>query len=582
MSQIGQLLQSSSVVRQARTVGAPAWAPTWVARIVFVVGLLGIIGEALPRAARVNLLPQLIPPVAPSLTRSVPIVAGLLLLLLARGLRRRKRRAWLVTVAIAALEEVAHLALDLDLVQVLLTSAVLVLLLATGRAFTGRPDPRSHRYVAAVFAAATATAIAIGYAVILLDGDAVVGSPSALAVTQQVLGGLVGVTGPLRFVHTGHADFVTITLGAMGAVVVLATLATALRPAGGPHGLSEQDETRLRDLLADPGPHDSLGYFALRREKSAIFSPSGKAAIGYRVIDGVSLASGDPLGDPEAWPGVIEAWLAQARRYAWAPAVLAPSERGAAAYHRAGLDALELGDEAVVEVADFSLQGRPMRGVRQAVARTRRLGHTVEVTLAKALTDQDLAEARQAAERWREGNAERGFAMALGRLGDAHDTDNVLVRCRDGEGALVALLSLVPWGHDGLSLDLMRRLPGSDNGVTELMVVELLTGGQVPGLRRVSLNFAVFRSAFERGSRLGAGPVLRAWRAVLLRASRFWQLESLYRANAKYQPSWYPRFLCFASPRDLPQVTVAVLRAEAFLTPPAFWQRMRRQSDRHQ
>jgi lysyl-tRNA synthetase class 2 len=58
---------------------------------------------------------------------------------------------------------------------------------------------------------------------------------------------------------------------------------------------------------------DSLGYFALRRDKSVIFSPSGKAAIAYRVVGGVSLASGDPIGDPEAWPGAIELWLARPR-----------------------------------------------------------------------------------------------------------------------------------------------------------------------------------------------------------------------------------------------------------------------------
>jgi lysyl-tRNA synthetase class 2 len=51
-------------------------------------------------------------------------------------------------------------------------------------------------------------------------------------------------------------------------------------------------------------------------------------------------------------------------------------------------------------------------------------------------------------------------------------------------------------------------------------------------------------------------------------ASRSWQIESLYRANAKYQPEWIPRFLCFAAPGDLPRTGIAALRAEAFITPP--------------
>ncbi len=107
-------------------------------------------------------------------------------------------------------------------------------------------------------------------------------------------------------------------------------------------------------------------YFALRRDKSVIWSPTGKAAVAYRVVGGVSLASGDPLGDPEAWPGAIEPWLAEARAHGWMPAVMGASEEAGTVYTRHGLDALELGDEAVVDVAEFTLEGRAMRTVRQA------------------------------------------------------------------------------------------------------------------------------------------------------------------------------------------------------------------------
>jgi lysyl-tRNA synthetase class 2 len=122
----------------------------------------------------------------------------------------------------------------------------------------------------------------------------------------------------------------------------------------------------------------------------------------------------------------------------------------------------------------------------------------------------------------------------------------------------------------------MRRDPTSDNGVCETLIVELLQALPTFGVRRVSLNFAVFRSVFARGERLGAGPVLRLWRAVLLWASRFWQIESLYRANAKYRPEWLPRFICFRSSADLPRVSVAALRAEAFLVAPTWVRRLLR------
>ncbi len=86
--------------------------------------------------------------------------------------------------------------------------------------------------------------------------------------------------------------------------------------------LSEKDAARVRDLLGKHGEKDSLGYFALRHDKSVIWSATGKSCIGYRVLSGVMLASGDPIGDPEGWPGAIHAFLDRAARHAWVPAVV--------------------------------------------------------------------------------------------------------------------------------------------------------------------------------------------------------------------------------------------------------------------
>ena len=206
-----------------------------------------------------------------------------------------------------------------------------------------------------------------------------------------------------------------------------------------------------------------------------------------------------------------------------------------------------------------------MRGVRQAVNRVRRAGYTLDVQRQRDIPPEELEEARATAESLRGEDVERGFSMALGRLGDPADPDLVVARARDGNGRLVAVLTFVPWGADGLSLDLMRRARESENGTVEFVVAGVAEAARRLGVRRISLNFAVFRSVFERGARVGAGPVLRLWHRLLLVASRWWQIESLYRANAKYQPEWVPRFVCFRRAAELPRVAIAALEAEAFV-----------------
>ena len=130
------------------------------------------------------------------------------------------------------------------------------------------------------------------------------------------------------------------------------------------------------------------------------------------------------------------------------------------------------------------------------------------------------------------------------------------------------MLSLVPWGTNGVSLDLMRRSPQSPNGTIELMVTELCQQSEGIGVSRISLNFAMFRSAFEQGAQLGAGPVARLWRGLLVFFSRWWQLETLYRSNMKYQPEWVPRYACYEDARLVPRVGVASVIAEGFLVLP--------------
>ena len=380
-----------------------------------------------------------------------------------------------------------------------------------------------------------------------------------------MLAGLVGFTPDLEFRAENASAITEISLNTLGALTALLTLLSLLAPARKPSTLAPDAEYRLRGLLDRFGARDSLGYFALRGDKTAIFSPSGKAAVVYRVVGSVTLAAGDPLGDPEAWPGAIQAWLDEADDYAWTPGVVGASEDAAIAYRRAGLDSLELGDEAVLHLDEFSLEGRSMRGVRQAVNRVRRVGYTVDVRRQRDLSPEELEEARATAEALRGEDVERGFSMALGRLGAPADPELVVARARDAAGRLVAVLTFVPWGRDGLSLDLMRRAHESENGTVEFVIVSVAEEARALGVRRISLNFAVFRSVFERGARVGAGPVLRLWHRLLLVASRWWQIESLYRANAKYQPEWLPRFICFRRAGELPRVGLAALEAEAFV-----------------
>ncbi|WP_369250951.1 bifunctional lysylphosphatidylglycerol synthetase/lysine--tRNA ligase LysX [Streptomyces sp. R41] len=506
---------------------------------------------------------------------TVPVSANLayavFLFLLAGATAARKKVAWwlvVVYLGLLILGDVLGVALGLyaeSIPSLVVCALALVLLIVARKEFYAAHRRGAVWRALAVLLAGLGVSILVGWGLVALFPGTLPEGQRLLWAANRVCGGLVSG----RSFDGRPPRALSFVLGLFGALALLNAAATLFRSQRLESALHGDEEPRIRALLRAYGAEDSLGYFATRRDKAVVFSRSGKAAVTYRVEAGVCLASGDPVGDREAWPHAIGVWLDVARRYAWAPAVMGASEDGAKAFARAGLGALQLGDEAILYVADFDLDGRDMRVTRQAVNRVKRTGATCRVRRHSTLTDQEMEEIVNRADAWRDTETERGFSMALDRLGDPWDGDCLLVEAMGSDGKLLALLSFVPWGRDGISLDLMRRDRSAPNGVMEFMVAELCAVAGKFGVRRISLNFAVFRSVFEEGARIGAGPVLRLWRRLLLFFSRWWQLEALYRSNAKYHPEWYPRFICYGETGSLARIGLASGIAEGFVSVPS-------------
>jgi len=498
------------------------------------------------------------------------------LALLAGALTARKRIAWWVLqlfLLLAAGLNVAGLVADHpspaksfgETLGLGLHLAAIVVVTLAYREFWAKVRKGALYKAAGVLLTGWVIGIALSWALIETFPRSLAAEDRPYYVVNRVVGFAVVESGQF----TGRPPvFLNALMGLFSAMALIAAAIVLFQSQRAENALTGEDESAIRGLLEVWGKNDSLGYFATRRDKSVVFAPSGRAAITYRVEVGVCLASGDPIGDPRAWPQAIGAWLALCQRYGWKPGNMGASSAGAKAFRQAGLDALELGDEAILHTADFRLSGRDMRGVRQAVTRARRAGLTVRIRRHYDIDSAELTQVVSRADAWRHTGNERGFSMALGRLGDPTDGDCLLVEAVDPDDRVVAMLSLVPWGRSGVSLDVMRRSPESPNGAIELMVSELALHAERIGITRISLNFAMFRSAFEQGAQLGAGPVARLWRGFLLFFSRWWQLETLYRSNMKYQPDWVPRYACYEDTRMIPRVGVASVIAEGFLMLP--------------
>jgi MYXO-CTERM domain-containing protein len=345
-----------------------------------------------------------------------------------------------------------------------------------------------------------------------------------------------------------------------GTLVLLAAsmaLVVLLAPAPPPAPADGGTRGRVRELVARPGA-DTLAPFVLRHDKSYVFSPDGRAAVGYRVLLGVAVVGGDPVGEPAAFGAAVDEFVRVCDRAGWRVAALAVREEVAPLWRRHGLRTIGIGDEVLLDVDGFTLTGRAMRNVRQAVARTHNLGVTTTVVREGDLPEVPRAELAGLSARWRGRPAERGFSMILDGLLTGRHPDCLLVIARDRAGRLVGFQRYVPAGP-ALSLDTMRRDRRGPNGLNERMIVDLVDHARANGIRLISLNFAAFRTLLDAHDR---GLAERLGYQALHLLDPFIRVESLYLFNAKFRPGYLPRGVVFPSWFSIPVVAAAMVGME--------------------
>ena len=545
------------------------WVPVWIGRATFLVGLFDILANVSRKfRTPVHKLNNFFPVFLNGSALATAIFTGLILMILARGLSRRKRRAWVLALAILAVNLATEIfRTNHHPVQILLSILSIVALVVFRNSFYAKSDPSTRLQPLIGFGVAL---LVFFIASLLLlrfrNHDEIIGNPSIKNIFLFIIEGLVGVAGPVKFTSERTSDAIAFTLGTFGVFTLIVPLWLYFRRVKPIPKMSDDDMNVVRKLIKHDLEQDSLGYFATRRDKSVIWAANRKAGIAYRVQGGVMLASGDPFGEYSLWPEAIAEFLKVAQEHAWTPAVMGCSDRGGQVWvEHAGMIAIDIGDEAIISVKDFTLEGRPMANVRQMVNRIKRKGYSCTTHKWSELDESIRMQLRELAHEWRYGVGERGFSMSMDRFGEDDDPDTYITIARY-EGEIKGLLYYVPWTTNALSLDRMQRERGTDAGVNELMIVETVEYARANNLAYVSLNFAAFRSLFERADKISAGPITRGMRNLIRFSSNFFQVESLYRFNAKFQPGWETRYVLYPRASDLPKVGWAALRAEKFIS----------------
>jgi lysylphosphatidylglycerol synthetase-like protein (DUF2156 family) len=539
---------------------------------LFVAGLIDLLSAVTsPLRTHLHLIAAYLPVEVAQAAGALVAISGIGMIMLSRGVLKGQRRSWLVAVGLLTASLVLHIVHAADVITLLVCAAVLVLLIVQREFFRAQTEQGT------VFSA---------FLILGVGGlTATVGATIAVELASSVhhhhlpgwprvlLGSAERLVGVQYVIFPAHINrYASTSLLAVGISLIVVALYLLTRPVVDRRILSGRAtvgrraaELRARDIVRRHGT-GTLDYFALRDDKQWFFHRDSMVA--YAVFGGVCLVSPDPIGPFSERAHVWDAFRRYVDRNGWGLGVMGAGEEWLPTYQASGMRFIYIGDEAVVDPRTFSLEGGKMKGLRQAVNRVARYGYTVRFLDPSHLDPQDAARLVELMAKSRRGEQERGFSMMLGRLFDARDTGLLLTLVEGPDGAPVAMCQFVPSpAIGGYSLDLMRRDPAEHpNGLLDFALCSTITHLKEMGMKGLSLNFAAMRSILDGES--GDGVTQRVERWAIRRLSGVLQIETLWRFNAKYEPTWLPRYIVFDSAEQFVPVAVQIMRAESLTEVP--------------
>ena len=486
--------------------------------------------------------------------RFVLLLSAFALLAAVPGLLRGRRGAWWVAFAAGVGSVAGHAVNQLDDAGFVFSVVLLVAVLVTRSRFAARTNPA--RITQGL------TTIAVGLGLVFVYGAVGIYYLDANFRESTTFFGSLYESARLVLLlptavvepSTGHGFWFISSIRVLAVVVIVTGLARALAPAAiGPsiHETARHHAERLLERYAD----SSLAPFHLHDDKTWFFASDGEAVVSYRLIGSVAVVLGAPIGAPESCATGLREFLTHCVDSGWTPVFHQVRDVDRAVLDGAGLRLLKIGEEAIVPLDEFSLEGSHMKSLRSTLKRVERVGSRFEV-LDDPIDDATMDELREVSDSWMTASGHRERTFTVGRFDPAYLRATTIAVVRDGDDRIVAFANILPSYHSSEgNFDLMRRRPDSVNGVMEFLFVSLIEHFRAQGLTGMNLGLAPLAGVENDGV---ASRVLRAVRDYGGAAFNF---ESLQEFKAKWQPRWESRYLAYERDVDLPRIAVGITRA---------------------
>ena len=529
-----------------------------VALLVLASGILNLasVERPFPRV-RVAQIEDLMPAGFVHLSRFVTMLAGIALVVVSVNIRKRKRRAYNTVVVMLVLSCVFHVAKGLDFREAIVSFASLAALIPVRKYFTVRSGrPGLGRTLAGVGWVALVCAL---YGILgfwLFDRRQFGIEFTIQGSVRRTLEFMLFLDDPAIVPRTRLAHWFIQSLEVLSVTVIIYAAIRLYRPVLYRLREAPRDRQAARDILHANG-RTALDYFSTWSDKSIFLTRAHDAFIAYRVSGNFAVVLGDPIAPENRIADTITEFANFCAQADWSPVFHQATPDFWPIYQSLGFRRLKLGDEAIVDLTKFTLEGRSQKELRHAVRRLERDGYHLEYVEPPA-SDEVVSQMKEISDDWLINRGHRERRFTLGRFEDRYVRDTKLLVTLDPRGNPVAFVNLVPSSRPGeATIDLMRQRASAPNGVMDFTFVRLFTDSKEQGFTRFSLGLAPM-SGFQPDEVAGVEEKIVHY--FFSRMNFWFNYQGLRRYKAKFATIWEPRYLVYQNPADLGRIALAIRR----------------------
>ena len=528
-----------------------------VALLTALMGVINFLSGITPSLQyRLRLLEQYSPFTVTRGGHLTSALAGFALFLLSVSLWRRKQMGWLLTLIILILSIFVHLFKGLDYEEATLAALLAVLLIYLRPYFHARSDPPSIQQGVQVLIAAFAFTLAYGViGFYLLDRHFKVNFGFWDALRQTVVM-FVQFYDPGLQPITGFGRYFAASIYAVGAVTFAYGFAMLLRPVLNRRLSSDEERSRAWDTARAYGK-TALARYALLPDKMFFFDTK-ETLISYVVENRVALVLGDPIGPSDDLANAVAEFKSLCESNDWLPAFYQVKPDCLGAYASLGFENLLLGQETIVDLSTFSLEGSANKTLRNGYNKMLRNGYHYDV-IQPPFSARMLRELKTISDEWLSSRGTSEMKFSLGWFDEAYLNTCPILLVREREGFIEAFANIVTeFQNNGVAVDLMRHRTHVESGLMDFLFVSMFMWAKERKYSTFNLGLSALSGVGEHSD----DPLIeRALHYIYNNVNRFYNFRGLHAFKEKFHPAWSPRYLIYPGPSSLPTVSVALFRA---------------------